>query len=393
MQKNTTGCAARSNGIVFGTRSALALAVAVLAGMPVSHQAQAQAGMLEEVIVTAQKREESNQEVPISITAFGADAISRRGIENTDDLIGQIPGVGGVISPGARGTTNVSIRGVSGGSASNLSLDPAVATYIDGVFIGKMAGGSVDVAEIERIEVLRGPQGTLYGRNATGGAINYITRKPSGEFGVRAIGNVGDYDLYGLKLNVDTASIGDVDSGIGQVAANFGVQTRNRDGFYDLNTGSDDYNNLDRQAWRAGISLNFRDRFFADYAYDGSQLDEINNLDAVVGFNPLDSAGNVDRITALQGTLAQARGWAATPGTDPRIASRWIPSLERTIDAYEGSLAEGEGRRSSGEADFEPRSTVDVEGHALTLTWDVDSLTFKSITAYREVVRSTIPLT
>ncbi|MCR9103791.1 MAG: TonB-dependent receptor [Gammaproteobacteria bacterium] len=359
----------------------LALAVAAFAlPTPALH-----AAVLEEVIVTAQKREQSNQDVPISITALGADAIERRGIQNTEDLIGQIPGVGGFTAPGSRGNTGLAIRGVSGGSPANLSLDPAVATYLDGVFIGKLAGGSVDVAELERVEVLRGPQGTLYGRNATGGAVNYITRKPSGEFGLRAVGTVGDYDLYGLKLNVDTPTLGNASDGLGAFAASLGVQTRERDGFYDNDSGGEDFNNLDRQAWRFAVNWNFRDSLFVDYAYDGSQLDETNNLDAVVGFNPLDAAGNVDRVTALQGTLAQAQAFAATPGTDPRIASRWIPSLERTIDVYEQRIAQGEGRRNGGGADITPASEVESDGHSLTLAWETSGLTFKSITAYRDV--------
>lgn len=374
-----------SVGIVKRPTSALnVLAIAVAAAtLPVG--VQTQAGVLEEVIVTAQKREESNQEVPISITALSADSLESRGIQNTEDLLGQIPGVGGFTASGSRGNTGIAIRGVAGGSPSNLSLDPAVATYLDGVFIGKMSGGAVDVAELERVEVLRGPQGTLYGRNATGGAVNYITRKPTGEFGLRAVGTLGDYDYYGLKVNMDTPSIGDADSGAGEFAANFGVQTRERDGFYDNDSGGDDFNDLDRQAWRVAVSWNFRGSLFADYAYDGNQLDETNNLDAVVGFNPLDSAGNVSRVAALQGTLAQARGWAATPGTDPRISSRWIPSLEKTIDVYEQSTAEGQGRRSSGEVDNTPTSKVDSSGHALTLAWETDDYTVKSITAYREV--------
>jgi len=362
-----------------------AVVVASAAGTQLAvAQSDTTAPMIEEVIVTAQKREESLQEVPISITAFGADALESRGIQNTEDLLGQIPGVGGFTSPGSRGSTGLAIRGVSGGSPSNLSLDPAVATYLDGVFIGKIAGGAVDVAELERVEILRGPQGTLYGRNATGGAVNYITRKPTGEFGLRAVGTLGDYDYYGLKLNMDTPSIGDASSGMGEFAANIGVQTRERDGFYDNDSTGDDFNDLDRQAWRVAVNWNFRDTLFADYAYDGNQLDEINNLDAVVGFNPLDSAGNISRVAALQGTLAQARGWAATPGTDPRISSGWIPSLERTIDVYEQSTAEGQGSRSSGEVDNTPTSKVDGSGHALTLAWDTDNFTLKSITAYRE---------
>lgn len=363
-----------------GAVKALAIAVAA-AALPVSLPSY---GVLEEVIVTAQKREQSNQEVPISIVALGADALQARGIENPSDLLGQVPGLGGINSPGSRGTTSITIRGVAGGSAANLSLDPAVGMYMDGVFIGKMAGVSTDVAELERVEILRGPQGTLYGRNATGGAINYVSRKPTGEFGVRAIGTAGDYGLFGAKVSVDTPAFGTPSEGAGEFAATIGMQTRIRDGFYDNNSGGDDFNDLDRQAWRFALSWNLNDKLFADYVYDGSQLDETNNLDAVIDFVPLDAAGNVDRIQALQGTLAQARGFAATPGTDPRISSIFIPSLEQTIETYEQSRAEGRGRRSSGEVDFTPRSEVDSSGHALTFVWEEDSYSIKSITAYRE---------
>ncbi len=156
------------------------MAITVTSAMGISGQASAQKGGLEEIIVTAQKREESNQEVPLSITALSADTLVKQGITNTGDLMGKIPGVGGMEAPGAKGSVNLSIRGVLGGAASNLSLDPAVGVYLDGVFAGKQFGGALDVAEIERIEVLRGPQGTLYGRNSTGGAVNYISRKPTG---------------------------------------------------------------------------------------------------------------------------------------------------------------------------------------------------------------------
>ncbi|MEZ5573837.1 MAG: TonB-dependent receptor [Halioglobus sp.] len=364
----------------------LALAVsALVAAMvsPTQAQTTSPSGtMLEEVIVTAEKRTESLQEVPIAITAFSEKDIEQRGISNVADLLGQIPSVGGFTAPGSRGNTSLSIRGVSGGSPSNLSLDPAVGIYMDGVYLGKMTGVSVDVAELERIEVLRGPQGTLYGRNSTGGAVNYITRKPSGEFGVRAIGSAGNHDYYGTQLNVDTPSIGQVGVGAGQLAANFGVQTRNRDGFYENTTTGDDFNDLDRQAWRVGLAWDITENLRVDYAYDGSQLDEVNNLDAVVGINPL-GATSANRIGALQGTLAQAQAWAATPGTDPRIGERWVPSLQKTISAYQESIGAGEGRRNSAGIDVTPRSKSDTEGHGLTLAWNKDDITFKSITGYR----------
>src|SRR5690625_5812123 len=87
----------------------------------------------------------------------------------------------GFSAPGSRGAVSLTLRGVAAGSPANLSLDPAIALYMDGVYVGKLVGSAMDVAEIERIETLRGPQGTLYGRNSTGGALNVITRRPSGE--------------------------------------------------------------------------------------------------------------------------------------------------------------------------------------------------------------------
>lgn len=219
---------------------------------------------------------------------------------------------------------------------------------------GKMTGVSTDVAELERIEVLRGPQGTLYGRNSTGGAVNYITASPA-ESSACGLSVRRATTITMAQLNLDTP-IGQVGVGAGKLAANFGVQTRDRDGFYENTTNGDDFNDLDRQAWRVGLAWDITENLRADYAYDGSQLDEVNNLDAVVGINPLGAAGT-NRIAALQGTLAQAQGWAATPGTDPRIGQRWIPSLQKTIADYQGSIGAGEGRRNSAGIDVTPRST------------------------------------
>ncbi|MBN7797998.1 TonB-dependent receptor [Parahaliea mediterranea] len=369
----------------------LALAISLLAA-PCALPALAQGGALEEVVVTAQKREESSQDTPISISALSASAIENRDIRNTEDLIGQLPGVGGFSAPGSRGATSLAMRGVSGGSPANLSLDPAVAQYLDGVYIGKLIGSSMDVAEIERIEVLRGPQGTLYGRNSTAGAVNVITRKPSGEFGLRATARAGNYNFREFKLNMDLPSVGTVGQGLGEVAASVGYQTRLRDGIYDNDSpGGGDFDELDRQAWRAAINWNITDRLYVDYIYDHSELDENGSLQQVVGFTPVDAAGNVSRLQALQGTLAAAQGWAAMPGADPRIGQRWIPSLQQTIGAYQNALARGEGRADDGLADFTPTSNNDIDGHNLTVTWDAGELgalgevTFKSITGYREL--------
>ncbi|MAA87292.1 MAG: TonB-dependent receptor [Haliea sp.] len=365
------------------TGSVMAIAIAAAAG--ISPQASAQQTALEEVIVTAQKREESSQSVPLSITAISEEMLVKQGIQSTGDLLGKVPGIGGTESPGAKGSVNLSLRGIAGGAAANLSLDPAVGIYLNGVFVGKQTGSALDVAEIERIEVLRGPQGTLYGRNSTGGAINFVTRQPTGEFGLRAVGNLGDYGYQALKLNVDLPSIGEVGKGLGALSASVGGQTRQRDGFYtNESAGQPDFDDLDRQAMRIALKWEISDDFSVDYAYDHSELDETNTLQQLVGFNPVDAAGEISRVAALQGVLAGARFWATVPGTDPRIADRWIPSLEQTLDIYQDVEARGAGRADRGNSDSTPSTRNEVKGHALTLNWDVGDLTFKSITGYRE---------
>lgn len=352
---------------------------------------QAQVAGLEEVIVTAQKRVESSQDTPLSITALTANSLEQRGITNTGNLIGELPGVNGFNAPGSRGATSLSMRGFGGGNPANLSLDPAVGVYLDGVYIGKLAGSGMDVAELERVEVLRGPQGTLYGRNSTAGAVNFISKKPIGEFAFRVKGTIGDYDERGLKANLDLPAIGEVGEGAGRLSAAFGYQNRERDPLYDSRSGLEGYDSLDREAYRLSLMWELNDSFTADYTYDYSDLDEASQLNQVTGFNPLDAGGNVSRVAALQGLLQQAQGWAAIPGTDPRIGERWIPSLQETIADYQELSAAGEARRKSGASDFNPRAVNEVDGHALTLSWEAGELgflgdvSFKSITAYREL--------
>lgn len=365
----------------------LALAVSpVLLSIGLSAQAQ-----LEEVIVTAQKRAETTQETPISITALTESALEQRGIANSQDLIGQVPSLNGFNAPGSRGTTSISMRGFAGGSPANLSLDPAVAIYLDGVYFGKMMASSMDVAELERVEVLRGPQGTLYGRNSTAGAINFISRKPTGEFGLRVKGTLGKYDERGLKVNMDLPAVGTVGEGAGKLSAAIGYQTRERDPLYDSIGGGDGYDSIDRDAWRVSLMWEPTDAVTVDYTYDKSDLDEQGGLQKVTGFTALDPAGNVSRVAAMQGVLQGAQFWSSIPGTDPRISERWIPSLERTIAAYQEAAEAGDGRVDRAASDFLPRSRNEVEGHTLTLNWEMGEfgalgdLTVRSITSYREL--------
>jgi iron complex outermembrane receptor protein len=174
---------------------AVAIIAAFGAGASVSALAQnddaSNNTLLEEIIVTATKREQNIYEVPVAMSAFTEDVILRQGIVDITDIGKFVPNMtvtafgGGQVS-----SINVWIRGI-GIQDHLITTEPGVAVYVDGVYLGRQIGQNWSLANIERVEVLRGPQGTLYGRNSIGGAVNVITRKPGDESGGRATLNAG----------------------------------------------------------------------------------------------------------------------------------------------------------------------------------------------------------
>ena len=173
----------------------LAAIATLLAGSGYGGIAAAQEGAatLEEVIVTATRREQNLQEIPLAITAISAEALEQRTIENVEDLQLLVPNVdirGGGRAGGAQGSFTV--RGVRG-----------VSRYVDGVALSGDQGSLANVVELERIEILRGPQGTYFGKNAIGGAVQYVTQKPQDEFGARIKATLGQFNRADLIANVD----------------------------------------------------------------------------------------------------------------------------------------------------------------------------------------------
>ena len=139
--------------------------------------------VFEPVIVTAQKREQSIYDVPVAISAFTAETIEKQGISDLTDIGKFVPNLNVTgFSAGHTSSDNPFIRGI-GLQDHLITTDPGVGVYVDGVYLGRQVGQNWSLANIERVEVLRGPQGTLYGRNSIGGAINIITRKPGDEDG------------------------------------------------------------------------------------------------------------------------------------------------------------------------------------------------------------------
>jgi iron complex outermembrane receptor protein len=152
---------------------------------PAAGQQQATGG-LEEIVVTAERRDEQLQTTPISITAFSAQALEARSLTNIADVGAYVPST--ILAPLGAGwgaTMAAFIRGVGLGD-NILSFEPGVPIYIDDVYIGRPQGAMLDLLDLERVEVLRGPQGTLFGKNAEGGTIRMISVKPQGDDSTRA---------------------------------------------------------------------------------------------------------------------------------------------------------------------------------------------------------------
>lgn len=165
---------------------------------------------LTDIIVTARKTRETLQETPISITAFTAESLQKSGSSSINDIALRTPG----LQYGNFGDIKLSptsLRGVVGGSGS-AGADPAVGYYVDEVFVGQGAGANLDLYDIERVEILRGPQGTLFGRNTIAGVISIITKKPSDTLQASAIASYGNYNALRLAGSVSGPLIADLAS-------------------------------------------------------------------------------------------------------------------------------------------------------------------------------------
>lgn len=207
---------------------ALAIAAPASAQEATAPDGNAQSAFNDEIIVTAQRREENLQDVPLAITAINGAQLKAQGIETVIDLGGKVPGLNfqnfnGIILPYLRGV---------GTSSSIAGVESSVAVYVDGAYFSRLPSAFFDLSSVERVEVLKGPQGTLFGRNSTGGVINVVTRKPSYDTTFQASVGYGRFDAVNANAYVST--------GLSDSAAiSFGVSGKTSDGFgKNLATGS-----------------------------------------------------------------------------------------------------------------------------------------------------------
>lgn len=307
-------------------------AALLFAGSALADQASKDAepaAALEEVIVTAEKREESLQNTPISIAAFSSEALETKRIASLADLGTMVPNLQVSPHPNTGTTVRAMIRGIGEPSAVQTRDNP-VAVYVDGVYVGRGQGLANELAELERVEVLRGPQGTLYGRNATAGAINFITKAPElGEFSGQQAFTFGRFDEFRSRTSVNIP-VGDT------LALDLAYVITKKDGFVqNRGAGSARFGDVDRKGVRAAALWKPIDAFEARYTYDSTWLEDTSLYVAAVPFYP------------AEGERPRSGSAGATP------------------------LRPGDSR---------------IQGHNLTLSYDVsENLTIRSISGYREV--------
>lgn len=320
------------------------------------------------IVVTANKREQDIQKTPIAITAVSSEAVELLGITQTTDL--------GAIAPNVAvngGTTNatssvVTIRGIPTAADEQLGFDSPIGIYLDGVYLARSAASSFAIADIERIEVLRGPQGTLFGRNTTGGAINYITSRPSDEasFDVRL--GVGNYDLRTSRFILNSGDLGGVRMTLGYL-------NNRRDGVVDNlleDRDSRDPGSNRTQGVRWAVEVDLADNFLLTNVFD------YTNIEATPHAAQLSGVGDGvfrPNVTVDGNIFSQVQ--PAPVGPYLASATALEPQCGNPLDSV--SLA----RLDSICLNDAGLSTDELYGNMTRLELELDNITIRSTTAFR----------
>ena len=310
----------------------------------------ARTAQLEEIVVTAQRKVSSLQDTPISIEAFGAEKMELRGIAGLEDLGANVPNMVVEPHPLSNTTLRITIRGV-GITDSQVTQDPAVGIYIDGVYLARSVGLALDLADIERMEVLRGPQGVLYGRNSTGGAVNIITRRPDPDaFDMSHKLTLGERNMLIGKSSVNLPVTDNL-------ALKFAFLGRRSDGFVENTGDGEDFG--DREA--IGLRLDTRwlaaDGLTVDYGYDLSDLEYVNYM--------------------FQGVLLPASNQGLAEFFKPYAVENSVYSDRRLHALASGAPMEA--------------SSATVSGHTLTVSRLFDRFELKYIGAVRDLEDAQYP--
>lgn len=320
------------------TKNTFALLVAVISA-PVLAQGN-QSSMLEEIVVTASKVQSTLQETPVAVSVVSSDDLQKAQVSDIKDLQFMVPSLR-VTQLQSSGNTNFLIRGFGNG-ANNAGIEPSVGVFVDGVYRSRTASALSDLPNLERIEVLRGPQSTLFGKNASAGVISVVTAKPSlDEASGSASLTIGEYNQVLVKGEVN-GPLSDT------VAVGFSASSNQRDGYYDNLAGGNALGELNRYGVRGQLLFAPSDRFELRVIADYDDFSE-----ACCGVANLVNGPTGGAIFAIGGALVPEQPFA-----------------------YQGFY------------DFTPNNEFETSGISAQFDYDLtDSVTLTSITSFRSLSR------
>ncbi|MCB1703920.1 MAG: TonB-dependent receptor plug domain-containing protein [Halioglobus sp.] len=322
------------------------LAIALVA-MAQQAMSQGRDSALEEILVTAQHRTESAMSTPISLVTMNTGELEKQRIESISDLNGLVPNLNIDNFPSNNQTLRLFIRGV-GLTDTQITQDPAVGVYLNGAYIARSAGLTFDVADLERIEVLRGPQGTLYGRNTTGGAIKLVTRKPdTAALSAGQTLSVGNNALFSSKTSIN------LPLGAGY-AAKLAYFYEDVDGFTNNAGPGGGFGDRESRGFRLDFRADFSDTLRLDYGYDHSRIESHNyTAQAVTPRTPGDG------LLGIIGDIVVANDYV-------NYGSERFDELATSVPLL-------------------PTDTR-IDGHTANIEWAVDDATsLHAITAWRDL--------
>lgn len=296
------------------------------------------ATVLEEVVVTAQKREASLQDTPIAMSAYDESALDSIGATDFSGISDYTPNVVIAPMPGQNGTV-INIRGIGTGDPSS-AIDPKVGLYIDGVYVARSTGNIFEL-DLERIEVLRGPQGTLWGKNTTGGSINITTAKPSGEVALEQDIGIAKFGYRYARMRLDSSTL-EMGNNV-RLSGRLTYLAKRYDGWakrVNLQGPAPEHlGEIDSKYVRLALRTEISDNLALDYSYDDH-----------------DRNG-----TARQDQMLRS---------DPRLNSDAFTEPKRRLDKFQ--------------LDSAGNDRLLAKSHTLTATWEIDEAMIKSITGHRQ---------
>jgi len=310
---------------------------------------------LEEIIVTATKKATNLQRTPIAIAVVDNEALEDRHVQSIADFAdGSVPGLRVATFEARQSALTIGIRGIVPLDANQPAREQGVGVYIDGVYLGRQHGLGAALLDVERIEVLKGPQGTLFGRNTEGGAVSIVTKAPTGVFGLRASAGVGNYNSRNANAHLDLPAAGPF---MFKIDAAYGHQDSTTKNPLEGQYG---WNYFNRLGVQGKVRFKPSDSFVADLSGDWGKDENTPFYSQLLNYNP----GGYP-VGPLTGSL-------------PSGSIRPLPPLV---------VVEGEDRMDEADIGVVQQPSVDkTKGAALTLRWNVlPELELRSITAYRKV--------